>query len=251
VLSLGQKGGCVVQIVVGACEWERFLIGTLISGFGYAMRGDALANRLPWSVSVSVVTYSEEVAPVWRNWLSAEEEACIASFGAEKRRGEFVAGRAAARQLLATHLDVAPAQVPLRRAEDDAVDVEVPDWHVSIAHSGPHALAACARHHLGADLEHIEPRDPAITRFLFAPEDRGLVEALPYDADAALILCWVLKEATLKARRSGFRTSPKDLHLTVDPEAETARVEVAEGGRWTLVYARLDGYWGAVAVPAD
>lgn len=215
------------------------------------MTVDSLSSGLPRSVSLSAVTYDRDDASTWRNWLSEAERACIASFGAQKRRREFLAGRAAARQLLAEPLDTTPDQVPLRRADDDAVDVEAPDWHVSIAHSGPHALAACARHPLGADLEHVEPRDPGIARFLFAPEDRGLIDALPYDADAALVLCWTLKEAVLKARRTGFRTSPKDLHLAVEPGAQTARVEVAEGERWTLFYARLDGYWGAVALPSN
>jgi len=215
------------------------------------MTVDSLSGRVPSSVTLFAVTYGEEAAVRWREWLSEEERACVRSFGAEKRRREFVAGRAAARRLLASRLDTAPERVPLRRAADEAVDVEAADWQVSIAHSGPHAIAGCARHRIGVDLEHIQPRDPAIARFLFAPEDRGLVDALPYNADAALILCWTLKEATLKARRSGFRTSPKDLDLSVEPGGQTARVEVAEGSRWTLVYARLDDYWGAVAVPAS
>ncbi len=208
-----------------------------------------LARLLPSSVFLRGLTYDETEAALWREWVSDEEQACIDSFGAEKRRREFLAGRAAARDLLAERLDTTPARVPLRRAADDAVDVEGADWDVSIAHSGPHAIAACARHPIGADLDHIQPRDSAIERFLFAPEDRGLVDALPYDADAALVLCWTLKEAVLKARRSGFRTSPKDLQLTVQPEAHSARVDVEEGKRWTLSYARLDEYWGAVAVP--
>lgn len=215
------------------------------------MTVDSLSSGLPESVALSAVTYDGDDASTWYDWLSAEERVCIASFGAETRRREFLAGRAAARQLLAEPLDTTPDRVPLRRADDDAVDVEAGDWRVSIAHSGPHAIAACARHPIGADLEHVEPRDPAIARFLFAPEDRGLAEALPYDANSALVLCWTLKEATLKARRTGFRTSPKELHLTVEPADQQARVEVEGGGRWTLVYARLDDYWGGVAVPAS
>jgi len=210
---------------------------------------DSLSGRVPTSVFLRGITYDEERAPVWRAWLSEEEEACVASFGSAKRRREFIAGRAAARQLLADCLDVPPERVPLRRAEDDAVDVAVTNWRVSISHSGPHALAAAARHRIGVDLEHIEPRDPAIERFLFAPEDRGLIEGLPYDSDAALILCWALKEAVLKARRTGFRTSPKELSLHVEPERETAVIEVENGGRWTGLFARLDDYWGAVAYP--
>jgi 4'-phosphopantetheinyl transferase len=210
---------------------------------------DSLSRRLPSSVFLRAVTYDEDRAAGWRTWLSEEEAACLASFGARKRRREFVAGRAAARALLADRLDTSPERVPLRRADDDAVDVLETGWSVSISHSGPHALAACARHRIGVDLEHIRPRDPAIARFLFAPDDRGLVDALPYDADAALILCWTLKEAVLKARRTGFRTSPKDLHLSVTAEQGAAVVEVEGRSRWVVPFSRVQGYWSAVAYP--
>jgi 4'-phosphopantetheinyl transferase len=210
---------------------------------------DGLTRQLPSSVDLMAVTYQAEEAATWRSWVSDEEMSCLDSFGARKRRREFLAGRAAARQLLATCLDTTPDQVPLRRAEDDAVDVAVPDWRVSIAHSGPHAIAAAAPHPVGMDLEHIEPRDAAIARFLFAPKDRGLVDALPYDSNAALILCWSLKEAVLKARRSGFRTSPKSVHLSVDPVQKLAYADVDGGTHWTVHYKRLEEYWGAVATP--
>ncbi len=212
---------------------------------------DPLARLLPSSVAIHAVAYTAGDASVWREWLSPEEQACIASFGAESRRREFLAGRAAARQLLAPRLDTTPDRVPLRRADDDAVDVVGADWRVSIAHSGGRALAGCARHPVGVDLEHIEPRDPSIADFLFAPEDRGLIDELPFEADTALILCWTLKEATLKARRTGFRTSPKDLTLTVHPTDGVAAVNVAGGDQWAVYFAMMDGYWGAVAVPAS
>lgn len=210
---------------------------------------DPLSDRLPASVGLRAVTYRPAAAAQWRDWLSGEERACVDAFGAESRRREFLAGRAAARLLLADRLSTTPGAVPLRRHEDGGVDVGAEPWHVSIAHSGPHAIAAAAPHAVGADLERIQPRDPAVATFLFRAEDRGLVDRLPYGADAALILCWALKEAVLKARRSGFRTSPKALRLTVDPEAATARVEIEGEAPWHVPYARLDGYWGAVAVP--
>jgi 4'-phosphopantetheinyl transferase len=212
---------------------------------------DALADRLPAAVGLRAVSYDAERAEEWASWLSAAERACLADFGAPSRRREFLAGRAAARQLLGARLSVAPAAVPLRRDPDGGVSVEEAGWHVSIAHTGPHAVAACARGPVGVDLERIQPRNPDIAAFLFRPADRGLVERLPYGPDAALILCWSLKEAVLKGRRSGFRTSPKDLRLAVDPEAETARVEIDGERPWHLVYARLDGCWGAVALPRN
>lgn len=217
---------------------------------GPSISVEAFAQRLPSSTSIFTVTYDEGAASSWRDWLSDDEKSCIASFGAESRRREFLAGRAAARILLARELDVEPSVVPLQRGEDDAVDVVRGDWHVSIAHSGPHAVAACAQHPLGVDLERIKPRDPAIRRFLFAPDERDMVEQLPYDDDAALILCWTLKEAVLKGQRTGFRTSPKDVHLRVDSGEERGRADVEGRGAWSIYYTRAEDYWSAVAVPA-
>lgn len=215
------------------------------------MTTDALAHRLPPGVHLCGHTFDPDAVARWMRWLSSEERACYASFGSEKRQREFLLGRAAARTVLADVLDRAPADVPLSMADDGAVDVEGHDWHLSIAHSQPHAVAVCARSAVGVDLERIQPRDPALRRFLFAPDERSRPDALPYDANTALLLCWTLKEAVLKARRSGFRTSPKDLRLDVDPDAQTATVAVDGGAEWDLWFARIDAFWSAVARPAQ
>jgi 4'-phosphopantetheinyl transferase len=201
-------------------------------------------------VRLQGISYDAAEEARWRSWLSDAERRCLADFGAESRRRDFLTGRAAARVLLSAVLSTEPGAVPLRRADDDAVDVEQDDWHVSIAHSDAHALAVCARHPVGVDLERIQPRNPGIADFLFRADDRGLLDELPYTDSASLILCWALKEAVLKARRSGFRTSPKALRLSVHPDEETARVRVEDGTEWHLVYARLSSYWAAVAIPA-
>ena len=170
---------------------------------------------------------------MWRTWLSGEELACLDRFGSEKRRREFIAGRAAARSLLARRLACDPADVPLRIADDGAVDVipasspepQSAPVHLSIAHSGPHAVAVISEQPVGVDLEEIVPRDAGLERFLMAPDQRGVIFEWPYDRDEALVLAWTLKEAVLKARRSGFRLSPKKLHLTLNDTGFRVRGE--------------------------
>lgn len=213
------------------------------------MTTDPLVRALPASVAIRAVSYEASVAATWAAWLSADERDRLSTYGAESRQQDFLAGRAAARQLLADCLEMAPAEVPLQRAADDAVDVAAAGWRLSIAHSGGRALAAAAQHPVGADLEEIRARDPAIVDFLFPPDERECVDALPYAFDDALVLCWALKEAVLKARRSGFRRSPKDLRLRVLPATQTAEVQVRDGRTWALCYARLGDFWSAVAVP--
>lgn len=196
----------------------------------------------------------------WRSWLSADERTCVASFGSQKRRREFIAGRAAARSLLAALLSCDPAEVSLRVADDGAVDVPETPVHLSIAHSGPHAVAVISGSRVGVDVEEIVPRDPGLERFLMAPDQRGVINDWPYAREEALVLAWTLKEAVLKARRSGFRLSPKKLHLTLapDPKPEQggeATVSVRHGDTWRVVYAPVLSspdrrFWCAVAIPA-
>jgi len=210
----------------------------------------------------------------WRTWLSGEELACLDTFGSEKRRREFIAGRAAARSLLARHLACDPTDVPLRIAEDGAVDVSPASVsaspsaspgapiHLSIAHSGPHAVAVISEEPVGVDLEAIVPRDAGLERFLMAPAQRGLIEGWPYARDEALVLAWALKEAVLKARRSGFRLSPKKLHLTLNDTGSEhegrgeATISVEGDTTWSVLFERLRftedagarSFWCAVGV---
>ncbi|WP_022834539.1 4'-phosphopantetheinyl transferase family protein [Salisaeta longa] len=202
------------------------------------------------TVHLRTCTYTAAAAARWHAWLSPPEQARVASFGHPKRQRAFVCGRAAARQALGQVLERPPAEVPLIKADDGGVTVAGTPWHCSIAHSGPYALAACARHPVGGDLEKIQPRDASVRRFLFAPEQRTLPDTLPYPPDSALILCWTLKEAVLKAQRTGFQCSPKHLYLTVHPDARFAVADL-NGARWHVHFAQGAGYWLSVAVPAS
>ncbi len=215
------------------------------------MNADALLRGLPDGVRLRRTKYDPSSASTWEDWLSEEEQECVSEFGAAVRRREFVAGRAAARALLADVLKVCPGSVPLRQAADGGVDVERDEWHVSISHSAEHAVAACARHPIGVDLEQIKSRDEGIARFLLHPQNReiGLLGDLPYDKEEALILCWTLKEAVLKARRSGFRRSPKTLRLEVDPDRQRATVHVQDGRPWAATYRRVGDLFLSVAFP--
>src|SRR5690606_23625683 len=191
-------------------------------------------------------------APLALGALTADERVRVAAFGSEKRRREFALGRATARALLAEHLRLAEPEVPLRIGADGAPELDG-GLHVSIAHAATPertlAAAAVAARPVGVDLEVIRPRRPDLYRFVLHPDEYGLLDALPYDRDAAQVLAWTLKEAVLKAMRTGLRTSPKRLRLTVEPALRTACVRAEDGGAWALRYDERDGCFVAVAFP--
>ncbi|PEN12858.1 hypothetical protein CRI94_12705 [Longibacter salinarum] len=233
-----------------------------------------LRSVLGDDVQLQAVAYDDDRAATWRTWLSVEERSCLETFGAEKRQREFIAGRAAARDLIGKEEEIDPADVRLKVADDGAVDVPDLMWHLSIAHCGPHAVAALSPTPVGTDLEAIAERDAGLERFLMHPEDERLLATLPYEHDASLILVWTIKESVLKARRSGFRTSPKKLNIDVGvhsgdvvegmsvekenapPMTGQAFVTVDDGGVWKVAYTRVDPdegekdtYWWSVAIP--
>lgn len=207
---------------------------------------------LPDDISLRLSACPASAAPLLTG-LPAAERAQAAAFGSAKRRREFALGRSTARALLAEHLALAEPDVPLRIGEDGAPEVEGTDLRLSIAHASTaersFAAAAVAPHPVGVDLEVIRPRRPDLYRFVLHPDEYGLLDTLPHGHDAAQVLLWTLKEAALKAMRTGFRCSPKKLRLTVEPGRRAGGVRVEDGGTWALRYAEGDGFFVAVAFP--
>ena len=193
----------------------------------------------------------EATAPLALDALPREERDRIEGFGSAKRRREFALGRATARALLADHLAVAASDVPLHVAADGAPVIVGGPLHLSIAHAATDertlAAAVVAPGPVGVDLEVIRPRRPDLYRFILHPDEYGLLDTLPHAHDAAQVLLWTLKEAALKAMRTGFRTSPKKLRLTIEPVERVAWVQVEEGERWALRYEEREGCFVAVA----
>ncbi|MBK7398878.1 MAG: 4'-phosphopantetheinyl transferase superfamily protein [Myxococcales bacterium] len=134
--------------------------------------------------------------------LSAIERALVASFGAARRKAEFVAGRRAARAALLA-LGVVPDAIS--RADDGAPVVHATTAVVlSISHGERMAFAAATHTGpLGIDLT--DRRDAARIR-------RVARRAFPREAERALALvddesacrAWAIKEAVAKALRIGM-----------------------------------------------
>ena len=179
--------------------------------------------------------------------LAPHERARCRTFGSAARRAGFIAGRTALKQLVGAIHAVPPGSVQAHVQPDDSLALEPPGF-ISLAHSGTWAVAAWAPYPIGLDLEHIQPRNPDLAHFLFAPGELSTLDDLPGNRSEQLVLAWTLKEAVLKARRSGFRCSPKAIRLQVDAATHTAHATLPdEDEQWQLRFEERAGYWWAVA----
>ena len=203
---------------------------------------------LPADITFRHLRFDPEHLETWEALLSLEEKLRADNFLRGKRRQEFILGRAAARLLLSERMDVNPRNVLLEVAESGAIDVLDSDLHISIAHSGDHAVAAAAPRFIGVDIENIAPRHVDLHRYMLHPDEYHLIETLPLDRERAQILCWTLKEAVLKGMRQGLRYSPRKLQLDIDIDAAAASVQGEDGRRWSLFFEEWDAYYVAVAV---
>ncbi len=183
--------------------------------------------------------------------LSPRELAYLDTVSHAGRQTEYTAGRIVARQLAGEALQLAPQDVPLDVAEDGSLVLTGHNVGLSLAHAHNGVCAAVAQStHVGIDLERIKPRHPDLYRFILHPDEYHLLDALDLERDQILILCWALKEATLKGMKTGFRCSPKKLKLSVDLSAQQAHVTADGGSAWQLGFEEVDGCYLAIAYPA-
>ena len=206
----------------------------------------ALLRRLPPTLDVALRTSADGVDAAA---LSPEECARMGAFAHPDRRQAFGLGRMAAHALVARHLGEGHR---IEVAPDGALSAG--GRALSLAHTGrgEGAMAVAALAHgggrVGVDLERIAPRRPDLWQRLLHPDERDLLDALGGPTDAAQTLLWTLKEAVLKAERTGLRAGLRSVRLALDgatPGAGTA-AGPSRGG-WRLAWGDAGGAWLAVA----
>ena len=146
--------------------------------------------------------------------------------------------RAALRGILASHLGVAPRDVPLERRchvcggphGRPVVRATNVSLHCSLSRTRSHAVAAVGEAALGVDVEWIRPLpDLASLAETFAPAEQAALRALPNDERvAAFFTLWARKEAYLKARGEGLTRDMKDFVVSA-PQEPAALVSSAAG----------------------
>jgi len=163
----------------------------------------------------------------WPDLLSPREEKILAGLGHVPRRRKWLMGRAAAKRLVRDMLG--DGQVPEKKISvlnqpsgEPFVLIEGKggwDYPISISHRSEVGMAAVpvARAvRIGADLETIEPRDPALVRQFYTEDEARRVETAIHDRDEVVSRIWSAKEAVLKLLGLGLRIDTRGVVVNLE-----------------------------------
>lgn len=178
--------------------------------------------------------------------LSSGEALRYSAFRLEKRRREWLAGRLAAKSLLAEAAPGKPLssfEIGMDRFGRPACGTAL----LSISHSCGWALAAVkpGSDFLGADLERVEERHPAWYADYFH------LSELPKPDPSGATRIWAIKEALLKALGLGLMADPMDIRTDekIRFSGRALNRYVSMGSPSFSVETREfpEGFWTAVA----
>lgn len=149
-----------------------------------------------------------------KSYLSSDELHRAARLLDPRKAQAFIVGRARLRQILASYLAVAPAQIVFAYGPHGKPALPAPattSLTFNLTHSGAWALLVVARGmEVGVDLEKIDPYldyERLAARF-FSPEENTALAAAPEGRRRReFYRLWTSKEARLKGEGRGFSVS--------------------------------------------
>jgi 4'-phosphopantetheinyl transferase len=159
-------------------------------------------------------------------FLSAAEHKVLAGLRFPKRRREWILGRWTAKQLLQrsqpAFRELSLQSITVGNDADGAPYLRVDgtgrlSMSLSISHREDRAFCALSPTlppSIGADLESVEPRDPAFVRDFYTAGENARVWACPPPRrDLLVTAIWSAKEAVLKALRHGLRVDTRTVEI--------------------------------------
>jgi phosphopantetheinyl transferase len=168
-------------------------------------------------------------------WLTPAELAVYHGFCVPKRRRDWLAGRVAAKDLIARRSGfvgtgafraieiVALPDGPRRGRPVYRVRGEPGRLGLSIAHARDTALAALGRdqgQEVGVDIEETAPRARSFEELALSPPEQRRLHGLTGPRRwRAVTRIWALKEALSKALGSGLRLALPRLSVALDPDS--------------------------------
>ncbi len=178
--------------------------------------------------------------------------------GQDARR--FVVRRGVVRRILGLYLDLPPQNINFVYTEFGKPALRPGSYlhlHFNVSDSFElAALAVCASHPLGIDVERLRPYPsgaPMTSSYMTPPEIERLSRAGETERNRILFQAWTRFEAVAKAEGSGLRNLPRDL-TRPGPASHRAQyfdpAQVSSNDRFRVADLSLpSGYVGALAAP--
>ena len=206
----------------------------------------------------------EAEQPASLHWLSAAETARVGELRFSKRRSEWLTGRPAAKEAVASvvggekELSLARIEIrsvasgPAEGAPVAYVDGEAVQVGVSLSTRAGWAIAVAATAaelgddlEIGCDLEVVEPRsDIFVCDYLTRRERDDVAAPQALERDVAVNLIWSAKESALKLLRTGLRRDTRSVEVQLfPPRSSPAPPGWAPVGMTTEEGRRLFGWW--------
>jgi 4'-phosphopantetheinyl transferase len=139
--------------------------------------------------------------------LADDERQRLAAFRFEEDRRQYLMAHALLRTTLSQYAPVPPEAWRFERTAQGKPHAPQAPWlQFNLTHTRGLVACALAVQPVGVDAEWLgQPLDPALARFVLTPDERLAWEALPEQSRGrALLRCWTLKEAYVKARGLGL-----------------------------------------------
>jgi 4'-phosphopantetheinyl transferase len=173
--------------------------------------------------------------------LSPDEMARANRFIFSTDRNHYVAGRGILRELLATYLMRASAELKFRYGNHGkpTLDANASDsiLQFNLSHSGGAALYALSLgRRLGVDVERIRPQlaSEDIARRYFATREVAELQALPtHLRTEGFFLCWTRKEAYVKAHGAGLSLPLDSFTVSLTP-GRAAELQAEDSDQWSM-----------------
>ena len=157
-----------------------------------------------WSLFLVDIGNEDEVAGLSARHLVASEKRQLAGYRFPKRRLEWLAGRLAAKNAITriSSVPLASREITISTGKQGrplAATSNGEDPHISISHSGQHAVGLAARRPCGVDLQEITPALEKIRQRFVRPEEENILPQLADAPRTALGLLWSAKESLRKS----------------------------------------------------
>ncbi len=209
-----------------------------------------------WYTEAMKLRQTQVATPQWvaaqepAQWLTAGDLATLAAWPSALRRREWLAGRLAAKRLLAEAFGVPPLTYEIGR---EGVAPCVIGWHgppliLSLSHCQGLGAASWSDAEtegtVGIDAQRIRPVHPGLCRRVFTPAEQAQIAARFGQADdpAGMLLFWAAKEAAIKARRVPWGRALREIEVALTGET-TAVIEIAGEPGMTAEWVSWEDWW--------